>query len=75
MQYEPLLCGVIIMKLYTKVIKDCTKCPNFEEDNDYDNNGLCNVDFICTVEWKKIGTAPKNEKGQFMNDTCTIPDW
>lgn len=28
MQYEPLLCGVINMKKYSKIVNGCSECPN-----------------------------------------------
>ena len=60
-------------KIYKKIIKDCTQCPDFNEENEYDNERLVKVDFFC--DDKKIGTAPKNEKGWFINDKCEIPHW
>ena len=66
------------IKVYKKFITDCTQCPNFNEETEWEDTyrdcaGIVKLEFYCGD--RKIRDAEKNEKGQWDNSYCKIPDW
>ena len=64
------------MRKYYKLIGDCTECPNFSEEFDWDDGNcpdIMQLQFFCGD--RKICDAVKNNKGQWDNTYCEIPDW
>ena len=74
MQYEPLLCGVIIMKIRVEILKSDDENPNNEEYYGYFEDVKCMIEASLT-KYAKNGILPSvNDEivGEHKDNTITM---